>query len=637
MQIEFECVSVEGYGPFRKRVDYTLSDRGAVLLKGENRDDPGSDSNGAGKTSLLMAPLWILTGETDPRPVGTSTRGLKSEVVNEYESKAWGQLQLTVDGVKIGIEREMGKAHKLRCMVDGVDRTEQDVKGTQAVIDAIVPTGLLRYVIFFSQHDVDSLLDLTDKSRKELLGKVIDLEIWDQASKLASKRSTEADKDVVQVTGMIEGQRLSAEKATEGLERAKKDHANWQDDHAKKLTAMSAKPFVIGIASFDVSNLTAMDIEHLTKWVAGGNAAVYPHDSGSELGDLRLQAKELEHKIQHHVGQLDKLGEDGKRIKEHGKSLAHSRGVWTCSECKQPVQLTNEQLQKRLDDALKDLNSVRHSWRESKRMLGECRTQLEAVNGKIEVTQVDSEESKTKYLEGLQAAKRLALDARSLLEKARSYKEWSDKKSPFLVSIKAFEEMAQEMGDQGELQERMDAAKEASISNRALSVSFGRAGIQSYIMDGAIGDLGERVSRYLDDLSGGYLKLAVKGQTETQAGAVREKISFDFGLRRQDGSYSTRTYRQLSGGQQRRCKVVMAMAFADFVMDRTGITTNLIVLDEVLGSVDAEGKTKARDMILQLQRDSVFVISHDADLGGQFDSVDLVVLEGDESTVQGVM
>ena len=34
-------------------------------------------SNGAGKTALVMAPLWALSGETDRRPEGASSRGLR--------------------------------------------------------------------------------------------------------------------------------------------------------------------------------------------------------------------------------------------------------------------------------------------------------------------------------------------------------------------------------------------------------------------------------------------------------------------------------------------------------------------------------------------------------------------------------
>lgn len=42
---------------------YPLSNRGLRVVSGRNADEPGADSNGSGKTSLVTAPLWALTGD----------------------------------------------------------------------------------------------------------------------------------------------------------------------------------------------------------------------------------------------------------------------------------------------------------------------------------------------------------------------------------------------------------------------------------------------------------------------------------------------------------------------------------------------------------------------------------------------
>ena len=43
--------------------EYRLNGRGLRIITGMNEDDDGADSNGAGKTSLVAAPLWCLTGD----------------------------------------------------------------------------------------------------------------------------------------------------------------------------------------------------------------------------------------------------------------------------------------------------------------------------------------------------------------------------------------------------------------------------------------------------------------------------------------------------------------------------------------------------------------------------------------------
>ena len=51
----------------RERVAYSLQQKGARVVTGRNLDDDGSQSNASGKSSLVMAPLWALTGRSDAR------------------------------------------------------------------------------------------------------------------------------------------------------------------------------------------------------------------------------------------------------------------------------------------------------------------------------------------------------------------------------------------------------------------------------------------------------------------------------------------------------------------------------------------------------------------------------------------
>ena len=54
---------------FREATHYQLGGRGLVVVSGrvEGPTAAGVESNGAGKTALVMAPLWALTGEVDAR------------------------------------------------------------------------------------------------------------------------------------------------------------------------------------------------------------------------------------------------------------------------------------------------------------------------------------------------------------------------------------------------------------------------------------------------------------------------------------------------------------------------------------------------------------------------------------------
>lgn len=54
-------------GEYRDSTTYPLADRSLRLVVGRNADEAASDSNGSGKTTLVMAPLWALTGRSDAR------------------------------------------------------------------------------------------------------------------------------------------------------------------------------------------------------------------------------------------------------------------------------------------------------------------------------------------------------------------------------------------------------------------------------------------------------------------------------------------------------------------------------------------------------------------------------------------
>lgn len=65
--------------------EYDFYNRGLRVITGRNVDDSGTQSNGAGKTSLIAAPLWALTGDMLARTEsgGASRQMLVDSMLNE--------------------------------------------------------------------------------------------------------------------------------------------------------------------------------------------------------------------------------------------------------------------------------------------------------------------------------------------------------------------------------------------------------------------------------------------------------------------------------------------------------------------------------------------------------------------------
>lgn len=84
--VEWESVSLRGFGTFLDKITYPLRNRGLVLIMGRLADENGTStgrSNSCGKTTLAMSALWALTGRTDARPDGSVEKGVSLEMVHD--------------------------------------------------------------------------------------------------------------------------------------------------------------------------------------------------------------------------------------------------------------------------------------------------------------------------------------------------------------------------------------------------------------------------------------------------------------------------------------------------------------------------------------------------------------------------
>ncbi|CAI5501158.1 unnamed protein product [Closterium sp. Naga37s-1] len=172
---------------------------------------------------------------------------------------------------------------------------------------------------------------------------------------------------------------------------------------------------------------------------------------------------------------------------------------------------------------------------------------------------------------------------------------------------------------------------------KQVDAAFGLAGVQSFVLEGALWELDAHVARYLAALSAGALHLhlsptraaatatkAARGKKTKKAsgagkggvadsstdsdassdsggseggegdgegtaadgdnsgaGQVLERIDKSVRVRLASGELVPRALRQLSGGERRRVALALALAFAELAAERSGVRFDLLVLDEV--------------------------------------------------------
>ncbi|BDA43191.1 hypothetical protein COCOBI_04-2030 [Coccomyxa sp. Obi] len=284
--IELHSMELEGYGPYREAVQYELKDRGIRVITGSNLDDDGSQSNGAGKSVLVMAPLWALTGRSDARSEGGGTRGLTmSDIVNDDCKLARVRIDGAVNGRSFTVERSTRRKAlaTLRFELDGEDLTGADARLTQATIERRLAVGLLARASFHGQADITALLEADDRKFKEELGRVIEMDIWDAAKAVTTERLKGARQ---QLTG-LEGESRVRQELLATLQgqvhEAEQRVVQWEEaQRSRQAAARQAAQAAAAQLQADAAELQQC-CRRLESWLAAKRQGPILQDSRAEI------------------------------------------------------------------------------------------------------------------------------------------------------------------------------------------------------------------------------------------------------------------------------------------------------------------------------------------------------------------
>lgn len=159
---------------------------------------------------------------------------------------------------------------------------------------------------------------------------------------------------------------------------------------------------------------------------------------------------------------------------------------------------------------------------------------------------------------------------------------------------------------------------------KSLDVAFGPRGVPSFVLEEGLMWLEKLAGQYLRELSAGELILQIRAFSDYKSsnradGDNKEVISKRVFVinRRSPSKIRERSLRQLSGGQRRRCSLAFALAFADLAHERAGFQSSLIVMDEILQSLDEDGRHRLSKILPRLlgegfaARDTLIVVAQD--------------------------
>lgn len=668
-----------------KQVKLNLDDMGLVLLEGENKDNPGLDNNGSGKSSLIEGVVYALFGRT--------VRGLKADAVVHADAKKDCLVSLKVvddNGDEYVIERNRkSRTNKNQSFLflNGSDITPKSEAEVNAVIERIIG---MDYATFCAStlYSAQSfpVTSATDSQLKALFESMLNLEIWSDAhdSVKASMRkcnesiiNAEGERRVVrrriedaktsrretQEKAKLRAQEIaeSEKLAQDNLETARKERrvltrAEQRSRIAARTLADNVKGAESEIAALGESKLDAAKKAHSEAEyeVIVAEAALSKADA---LIDVEFGNKQ---RIQNNVERARMRVDEANRKESEVDGRVGSK----CPVCGRP--LTKEHLKAAKDEAHKAVVEAEKALESESAELEASEEKMQervSASAKAEKALKASQETLQKAVDNLNAVRESEMKRTEFTErlsrlriekeradadlrvagervKAAAEKELNaetalehlDRSNVYETFVKKLDDEITGLEAESEKIERELANLSSyETSLRFLDVAFGNGGIKSLLLDGVTPFLNERANFYLSKLAGDRIEVVFQTQTKTASGELRDK--FGITVTNKDGGKS---YAGNSGGEKKRVDLAVYLAFQDLLASRSVKKLNICLIDEAFDALDDSGMEGVVALLSEIakERSTILVVTHSAALRQYFSNSLTMVKENGYSTLK---
>lgn len=628
--MELKRVEANNFGLF-EHFDIALDDCGLVCITGVNKDSDAASSNGSGKSTIVKALAWGLYGESidgaDGDAVIRSGTAAASVVISALDS-----------GKSVIIKRSRAKGKPaVQLDVDGVawSGSRGDI---QARIDSVMGMDFatFRNTVMYGQGDRKRFIGqtATDAERKALLSSILKLDALPACLEVA--RSEAADCKEKLAANALKAKLVAEEISKKDTSSIESQSSEWE----RTRTARALKFRNQAKAELEASAVEKAEyqerIDVLAEQIkeAPNEARVAElkalltkvsravDDATAEANVLSSECRVISNRIGDISEQLSNLKEDVCPVCT--SDLASGKGFTH----KQSLLAKQAALLKSLEE--RQAHKVKANTRAA-----DLRAELETAREAFvsEQGKYAAAGTKIKLLGDLERDM-----SNSVLKRREAAKVWVNaskavlsEKNPFSVALETVElELKELKAKQLLLNEEALQLAEKSALVQFWVKGFSNQGITSFMLDSAMPYLTERANHYLGILADGDITMCFSTQRElsSKKGAMRDEISISWRIE------GVEAYPP-SGGQLKKIEIATDLALMDLVATRDGKHPGILILDEILDGLDAEGKHRVTLLLHELRkvRGSIFVISHDDGISESFDQTIRVTKSGGVSSI----
>ena len=620
MIVKFLNIHLENFMSFES-ADVELDNNGFVQIIGKNNNKTDSSkSNGSGKSAIWEALNWCLTGET--------LRGSKDVVRHDSEDGTIVSLEFEVDNCPYKLTRT--KNHKkyktnLFLIKNGEDISGKGIRDTEIILSNTLPEltpALINSIIILGQGLPMRFTNNTPSGRKEVLEKLSksDFMIQDLKDRIAVRKQ-ELDDRYKEITTSITKKETEYdfEKILLGKAVAELESLNDIDGYISRKTELEA-------VLVDLNN----HIKTLQEKYNG-------HDASEEYDIVQEFKFNLQKQLNDQLSDISNIYQSSIFDKRNELLLLTSdinglrnkisqleNVVDVCPTCGQKLpdvhkidttDLHNELNTKSanadiISDTIKNLEEEFSSKKKEKQAefddrLNGCNESLKWLKGEKEV--LSSEAVKKQRIEN-------ELDSiNSFLNNIKVQTEQAKKNIE--ESKETLNKISEEINRYKEL--KTDLELRLSIQSK----------FDTVIKRDFRGILLQNCITYINTKAKEYCKKVFD----------TDLISFALDGNNISISYCGKEYESMSGGEKQKIDLIIQFAIRSMLCTYLNFSCNLLVLDELTDNIDSDGCKKVIDFISDVAADvdSVYLISHHADLELPFDKILNVVK--DERGISSVL
>lgn len=683
----FEKITIQNFLSIRS-ITLDLQDRGLVLLKGKNEDNPDLNNNGSGKSSIIEAIVYALYGRT--------IRGVKGDAIVHRIPKKNTKIFLDLiddNGDKYRIARyRKHSTNKNRSMLyrNGKDITPKSEADFNDYVANLLQADYLTFTssLLYSAESF-KFTSATDAEMKNTFDVMLGLDVFQRCLEITKNRIKSVDSELSSIEWKISDRKTKIGDLDTKIEEAEQEKVDYESTKQEKIDNLKKSIVELNeslqsqqeeleelqesLSKVEKSKEAAekalekkkkslkeidalkQETQSVKDEIAEHKRAIKSHES--DIEDCKKKVIRLEKSIQITQEKMDSL--------ESQKSDLHKKIGQPCPVCGQPMTKDSvepakieisekiQELQSEIDSFTEEISTIKNADITS---LGH---EIDDHNAEIEELQETLDEfeeliekssglvkEKEKLEEKAEKAQKLYYSTKSSVTVAENDIEHTQEKidslgkqiediqseeNPYEVIISKYKK--EQETAKTEIEELQQSIQDQIDEKECLEFwqqAYSNQGIKSLILDDITPFLNRRVNKYLGKLTSGHIEVKFNTQTTLKSGETREKFSIE--INNTDGGQE---YIANSGGERKRIDLCINLALQDLVASRSSKRINISIFDETFDALDEQGVEKVIELLQELssEKSTILVVSHNQHLQSYFSNVVTIVKKDGYSTL----